>query len=64
MSLKLLLYCIFIPICMWIVTSTNLDRLFRKNKIKQIHLAYIALSLIFSYLITNFFMDIYNIFNI
>ena len=60
MSIKIILYCFFIPFSMWIITSTNLDKIFKKNKIIQINCFYLFLSLIFSYLIVNFFMDIYS----
>lgn len=60
MSVKLILYCIFIPFSIWIMTSTNLDKIFKKNSIMQIHSLYIALSVGLSYLIVNFLMDIYN----
>ncbi len=59
MSIKLILYCLFIPFCMWIITATNLDRCFKKNMVMQIHCLYFILSLICSYLLVNFFMDIY-----
>ena len=58
MSIKLILYCIFIPFSMWIVTSTNIDKYFKKNSIMQINCAYLFLSLCFSYLIVNFIIDI------
>lgn len=60
MSIKLILYCIFIPFCIWIITSTNLSKIFKKNSIMQIHCFYLFLSLAFSYLIVNFIMDIYS----
>ncbi|HIU39965.1 MAG TPA: DUF1146 domain-containing protein [Candidatus Aphodocola excrementigallinarum] len=59
MSIKLILYCIFIPFSIWIMTSTNLDKIFKKNSIMQIHSLYIALSVCLSYFIVNFLMDIY-----
>ncbi len=59
MSIKLILYCIFIPFCIWIMTSTNLDKIFKKNSIMQIHSLYILLSVCLSYLVVNFLMDIY-----
>ena len=58
MSIKLILYCIFIPFSIWIITSINLDKIFKKNSIMQIHMFYLAISLILSYLIVNFFIDI------
>lgn len=59
MSIKLVLYCIFIPFSIWIITSTNIDKIFKKNSIMQIHCLYIMLSLILSYLVVNFLIDIY-----
>ena len=59
MSIKLILYCIFIPFSIWIITSTNIDKIFKKNSIMQIHCLYIMLSLILSYLVVNFLIDIY-----
>jgi len=60
MSIKLILYCLFIPFCIWIVTSINLDKIFKKNSVMQIHCFYLSLSLALSYLLVNFFIDIYN----
>ena len=60
MNIKLILYCIFIPFSIWIITSTNLDKIFKKNSIMQIHSFYLALSLCLSYLLVNFFVDIYS----
>lgn len=60
MSVKLILYCIFIPFCIWVVTSTNIDRIFKKNSNMQINCFYLLISLVLSYLIVNFFIDIYN----
>lgn len=60
MNIKLVLYCIFIPFSIWIITSTNLDKIFKKNSIMQIHSFYIAISLCLSYLLVNFFVDILN----
>ena len=62
MLIKLALYCIFIPVCIWIVTSTNLDKIFKKNSTYQIHFMHLMISLIFSYFVVNFIMDIYTIF--
>ncbi len=60
MSIKLILYCIFIPFCIWIITATNLDKYFKKNSVMQIHCLYLVISLCLSYLVVNFFMDIYS----
>lgn len=60
MSIKIVLYCIFIPFNIWIITSTNLDKIFKKNSVMQIHCLYLSISLALSYLVVNFFIDIYN----
>lgn len=59
MNIKLILYCIFIPFSIWIVTATNIDKIFKKNSVMQIHCLYIFLSLILSYLMVNLLVDIY-----
>ncbi|MBQ9013337.1 MAG: DUF1146 domain-containing protein [Bacilli bacterium] len=60
MNIKLILYCLFIPFSIWIIISTNLDKIFKKNSIMQIHCFYLVLSICLSFLLVNFFMDIYN----
>ena len=59
MNIKLVLYCLVIPFSIWVVTSTNIDRFFRKNKLAQLHSAYVVLSFILSYLIVNTLMDLH-----
>lgn len=60
MSIKLILYCIFIPFSIWVITSTNLDKIFKKNSIMQIHSFYLSVSLVLAYLLVNIFFDIYS----
>ena len=60
MSIKIILYCLFIPFSIWIITSTNLDKIFKKNRVMQIHCLYLSLSLALSYLLVNFLVDIYS----
>lgn len=60
MSIRLILYCIFIPFCIWIVTTMNLDKIFKKNSVMQIHCFYLIISLCLSYLVVNFLMDVYS----
>lgn len=59
MSIKLILYCLITPLAMWVISSTNIDRIFKKNSVMQIHLFYFGISLCLSYLLVNFFIDIY-----
>ena len=58
MSIKLILYCIFIPFSIWVITSTNLDKIFKKLKV-DMNLEKI-ISLVLAYLLVNIFFDIYS----
>ena len=60
MSIKLVLYSLFIPICIFVATSLNIEKYFRKNSVLQIRLFHIFISGALSYLVVNFIMDIYN----
>lgn len=62
MNIKLVLYCIFIPFSIWLITSINLEKYFKKNNIMQINCFYMIISVIISYLLVNFFYDIYTSF--
>lgn len=64
MNIKLILYCLFIPFSFWIITATNIDKIFKKNSVMQIHCLYFFISLVLSYLLVNFFVDIYSIISI
>lgn len=59
MNIKLILYCLTIPFSIWIITSTSIDKFFRKNRLAQIHSTYVVLALILSYLIVNTLMDLH-----
>ncbi len=63
MNIKMILYCLFIPFNIWVITSTNLDKIFKKNSVMQIHCLYLMLSLVLSYLVVNFLIDIYGTMN-
>lgn len=64
MNIKIMLYIITIPTTMWVVTSLNLDRFFKKGSITQIKIFYFIMSLIISYLFVNFLYDFYSVFQI
>ena len=61
MNIKILLYILVIPISMWVVTSLNIEKHFKKGSINQIKTLYVLLSLSLSYLIVNFLYDFYEI---
>lgn len=61
MNVKLFLYIIIIPLCIWVIEALNLERFFRRNRMLQIITFYVVLSLGLSYLIVNFFYDFYQV---
>jgi uncharacterized integral membrane protein (TIGR02327 family) len=61
MSIKLLLYILLIPTNIWIVSSLNIDKYFKKGRTTQIKLFYLFLSFVLSYLVVNFLYDFYEV---
>jgi uncharacterized integral membrane protein (TIGR02327 family) len=61
MNIKTILYIIIVPISIWITTSIRLEQIFKKNKIAQITMFYIFISLGISYLVVNFIYDFYEV---
>lgn len=59
MNLKILLYCIAIPLSIYSLECINLDKFIKKRTVFQIKLLYLLISLCLSYLIVNFFYDFY-----
>ena len=60
MTIKTILYIIFIPIIMWALDSVNINAIFKKNRYYQARLFYLFLVLIMSYLMVNFIIDFTN----
>jgi uncharacterized integral membrane protein (TIGR02327 family) len=61
MSIKLFLYILLIPTSIWVVSSLNIEKYFKKGRITQIKLFYLFLSFIISYLVVNFLYDFYEV---
>lgn len=61
--IKVILYLITIPLSIWVLESINLNGLFKRNRITQINILYLMLSLSLAYLVTNFLVDFANNFN-
>jgi len=59
MQIKLILYCMILPLTLWSVTSLNIDRFFRRGYVNQIKCFYLLISLSISYLVVNFLYDFY-----
>lgn len=58
--LRVILYCVVVPLSIWALDSINITNLFKKNRYYQARLLYILLALGLSYLVVNFFMDFYS----
>lgn len=59
MNVKLLLYFIVLPLCIWALESLNVEKFIKKNKLKQIQLLYFLISIALSYLVVNFCYDVF-----
>ncbi len=55
--LKILLYIIIFPIIAYSVDGININQIFKKNKIVQAKIIYIAIIFSLSYLVVNFIYD-------
>ena len=58
--LRIILYCVCVPLSIWALDSINITNLFKKNRYYQARLLYILVELGLSYLVVNFFMDFYS----
>lgn len=59
MSIKALIYCIVVPIIIWILESIDINKIFKKNRPVQATLFYLIICLCLSYLVVNFFYDFF-----
>lgn len=55
--IRLILYLIVIPLCIYAFDSVNLNGIFKKNKMYQARIFYILMVFGLSYLITSFLYD-------
>ena len=60
MTVKTILYFVFIPIVLWALDAVNINAIFKKNRYYQARLFYLILTLIISYLLVNFVIDFTN----
>lgn len=61
MNIKMLLYIIMTPTSIWIISSMNLEKIFKKNKTMQIIMFYVFVSLGITYLVVNYMYDFYEV---
>ncbi|MGE5456592.1 MAG: DUF1146 family protein [Ignavibacteriales bacterium] len=48
-----------VPLTIWVLDSTQLNNIFKKNKIVQARILYVMISLALSYLVVNFMYDFF-----
>jgi len=56
---KAILYIIMVPFTIWVLDSTQLNNIFKKNKVVQARILYVMISLALSYLVVNFMYDFF-----
>ena len=59
MSIKLILYFIFLPLTIWCLEALNIEKIFKKGRILQIQILYFIISLAITYLAVNFCYDVF-----
>ena len=59
MNIKIILYCVMIPLSIWALDSINMSNIFKKNKYYSSRFLYLFLALGLSYLVVNFFYDFF-----
>lgn len=59
MNIKIVLYCIVIPLTIWSLDSINVKNLFKKNTYYNSRLLYLFVTFSLSYLVVNFLYDFY-----
>ena len=56
---KILLYFLMFFITVFSIDSININRIFKPNKVLQARIFYLLLTISISYMVTNFFYDLY-----
>lgn len=59
MSIKAIIYCVVVPLIIWILESIDINKIFKKNRPVQATLFYLVICLCLSYLVVNFFYDFF-----
>ena len=59
MNIKIILYCIIVPLSIWALNSINMNNIFKKRSYYSSRFLYLLLSLGLSYLVVNFFYDFF-----
>lgn len=56
---KIILYCLVLPIVIYTFESIDINIIFKKNKQFQAKVLYVLFVLALSYLVVNFFYDVF-----
>lgn len=59
MTIKILLYCVVLPLSVWAIDCLNIEKLLKKNRYYQARILYFFLSMCMSYLVVNFLYDVF-----
>lgn len=54
---KVVLYVLVMPFIIWAMDSVNINQIFKKNRVYQARIIYLALIFALSYLVVNFLND-------
>lgn len=61
MNYKMYLYAIFLFLSIFVLSGINFNNIMRKNKVVEVKLLIMCLSIALSYLLTNFVVDFLNL---
>lgn len=64
MNIKIVLYCIVVPLTIWSLDSINIKNIFKKKSYYNSRVLYLFITFGLSYLVVNFFYDFYVNFNL
>ena len=59
MSIKALIYCVIVPLIIWLLDGIEINKIFKKNRNIQASIFYLVICISLSYLVVNFFYDFF-----
>lgn len=60
MSIKVILYCVVVPLTLWALDSINMSHIFKKNRYYASRMLYLIFTMALSYLVVNFLFDFFS----
>ena len=55
--IKIILYAIVFPICIWAMQGLDLNKIFKQSRVTQARIMYLFIAISISYLVVNFLFD-------